>query len=447
MLAFLLCIIAAGAVLAWKNWRWGICVAILIGLLQDPLRKLLPGTPAILTLASIPVWIAVAAGAAKANRDFLVQFLRQFPRLHIWLQRFALYLLIPAALSFTYGRGSWQITLLGAFVYGFGFLMMVLGWQFPLSRLTVAVLLGFYVVCASIALVGGPLEHLGWDARWRTLGTTALGHIWVTHRTGTAVYMLSGFFRGPDVMGWHAVMVFMFAAIMALCSRGKMRWMWIAAAIWGLLSLWLCGRRKMLAMIPVFLGCYTLLIYRFRSARRLVSTLGLLLLLIGSGLHLAGRAYPESPVGDFYLTVFDEWEQQVVGHGVLSIITTVRQAGFWGYGLGMGQQGTHNIAVEKPRLWQESGPSKVVAELGIPGAILLLIVGFVLFRTAFEIVRMGRSDRDVYLSAGLFSVLIANLASAVVSAQVYGDPFIALFLSMILGVQLSLCRFGEAEDG
>jgi hypothetical protein len=225
--------------------------------------------------------------------------------------------------------------------------------------------------------------------------------------------------------------------------------MWIVVSLWGLLILWLCGRRKMVTMVPVFIGSFLLLVFRMRGVRRFLSLMALGVLVGGVGFHLVGRVYHDSAVSRFYMTVFDEWDEQVVGKNIQSVVTTVRQAGVFGYGLGMSQQGVHNINAEKPSLWQESGPSKLVAEIGVPGAILFLLVGYSVFRTAYEVIRLLTNSDILYLYAGLLAMFVANLAASIVSGQIYGDPFVVLFLTFSLGMLLSGSRIaleGDAES-
>ena len=267
-----------------------------------------------------------------------------------------------------------------------------------------------------------------------------MGHIWVTQRTGAAVYMLAGFFRGPDVMGWHAALVFMIAVILAFRARGPARVFWIAVAVWGLLNIWLCSRRKMLSMVPVFIGCYMFLVFRFKNVRRGLSIAGTVLMIAGFGWYFISSLYRSAAVEKFYLSTLTEAEDQIRRHGFESVLDTVQQAGFWGYGLGMSQQGIHHIPAEKPRVWQESGTSKLVAEFGIPGSLLIAILGLVFAQTAYWVVRGSRRDDSFYFTAGLFSILAANLTSAVVSAQIFGDPFVALFLAFLVGLLLSAAR-------
>ncbi len=440
MLTLVALLVAASCAVAFWNWRWGIAAAILMGLIQDPLRKMVPGVPGYLAMASAPVWLSAMAAAALSGELRVRHFLRAFPRLARWCLIFAVYLSIPAAISATRGANTWQITLLGAFVYSATYFALIAGWRFANHRIPTTRLLAFYALCAAALLVGGPLEYWGWTERIPALGTEMLGNIWVTYRTGEAVFMLAGFFRGPDVMGWHATLLFMVAVMLAIRARGWRRGLWIALAVWGLICLWLCGRRKMLSMIPVFAGCYLLLIFRFRGIRRLALAVSLTLLIAGMGWYGIARLYPDSAVETFYLTTFDEYGDQLWQHSYATVQGTLGQAGFWGYGLGMSQQGIHHIQADKPNVWQESGPGKMLAELGAPGALLFLTIGVVLLRTAYQVIRRSADRTAFYLHAGLFAILIANVSAALVSAQIYGDPFIAILLAFLAGLLLGGAR-------
>lgn len=444
MLTLVFLLVAAGCFVALRNWRWGFGAAIVVGFLQDPLRKLMPGTPSYLTMASAPVWMATVLSAAYAGQLSPQRFFNTFPRLAAWIQVFAVYLLVPAAISASYGQGTWQITLLGAFVYATTFLVMVAGWRYPDREADLGRFLAFYAAAAALMLVGGTLEAWGFQARFPFIGTETLGHIWVTHRTGAPVYMRAGFFRSPDVMGWHASVVFMVSVIMAFRARGAARWSWIALAVWGVLNIWLCGRRKMLSMVPIFIGCYLFLIFRFKNVKRIFAVGATLLLILGLGWYFIDSFYHDEAVEAFYLTTLTEAESRVQVHGYRTVLSTVRQAGFWGYGLGMSQQGIHNIRADKPRVWQESGPGKLFAELGVPGAVLFLFLGAVLFRTAYQLIHRERRAESFFFAAGILSLLLANLASAVVSAQIYGDLLVALLLATLTGLMFSGAGLGPA---
>lgn len=435
-------LILAGCAVALQDWRRGVFAAIAVGLVQDPLRKMMPGTPGIFAMASVPVWLTVIGNALLTRALRPGAFLARFPRMGRAIGLFAAYLALPAAISASYGRNSWQITMLGAVFYGSALLAMGCGWRLGFDTRQVNRLLAFYAVFASVLLLGGILEYLGWNVTYAAIGTEALGHVWVTYRTGAAVHMISGFFRGPDVMGWHAALVFMVGAVMAVRARGAMRIAWIAAAAWGALGVWLCGRRKMVAMLPVFFGVFLALLARRGDVRRWALTGGTLLLAFGLGWYVVTSTVYSEAVEQFYVTAFTEAEEQIRRHAVDSLWVTVQQAGFLGYGLGMGQQGVHHINAEMPRIWQESGPSKLFAELGVPGALLFLFVLLQTGLTAIHVVLRVRRAEVFLLGAGLLGILAANLLSALVSAQIFGDPLVAILLALLAGILLA----GAEED-
>ena len=73
--------------------------AIAIGLLQDPLRKMVPGVPGYLSMTSLPDWMAVVGSALFRGDVRIRPFLSSFPRFSRWIAVFGGYLLIPAALA------------------------------------------------------------------------------------------------------------------------------------------------------------------------------------------------------------------------------------------------------------------------------------------------------------------------------------------------------------
>ena len=59
------------------------------------------------------------------------------------------------------------------------------------------------------------MEYLGIAKGWAALGTVAMGHEWIqTSLYGTIVNMIAGFYRSPDVMGWHATALSMLSIIL-----------------------------------------------------------------------------------------------------------------------------------------------------------------------------------------------------------------------------------------
>jgi hypothetical protein len=430
----------AGCALAAHRWRWGVFAAIALGLIQDPLRKMIPGVPGYLTLTSLPVWLTAIGVGVVSGEISVRSFFASFPKLAKWIVVFGAYLIIPAVLSVSYSRNSWAIALLGGVTYATAFLVLIAGWRFPQSGASTSRLLFFYSVCTAAALIGGPLDYVGFGENLLMVGSAAMGHEWVTYRTGEAVHMLAGFFRSPDIMGWHAAMLTMVSSFMALRTRGWVRFFWLMLSVWGILNVWICGRRKMVSMLPLFWGFLLLLIHQIRQAKKLIPAAGIVLVISGLGWYGVASTYHTTAVDRFYLTTVDEWDAKLWQHGVQSVGITVTQTGFFGYGLGMSQQGLHHIAADKPRIWQESGPSKLIVELGVPGSVLLVVVGAVFLLTAYQVLRMRSSQNSFYLFSGLFALFLANLSSSMISAQIFGDPFVLVLLAFLMGLLLSGAR-------
>lgn len=59
-------------------------------------------------------------------------------------------------------------------------------------------------------------------------------------------------------------------------NRGWLRWVWVGISIWGMLNIWVCGRRKMIAMLPVFARCLLFLTFKLHGMKRAVLLAGVL---------------------------------------------------------------------------------------------------------------------------------------------------------------------------
>jgi cell division protein FtsW (lipid II flippase) len=257
--------------------------------------------------------------------------------------------------------------------------------------------------------------------------------------------MIAGFFRSPDVLGWHAAALVMFGVTLALKSDRWGRVGWAVLAGWGGVALMFCARRKMITMVPVF-GIATFGLYILQGhSRRLVRVLLAAGVMVGVGAYVYLSVGASKEVEKFYSTTTGEMGERVQAHGIDSVVVTIRQAGFFGHGLGMAVQGVHNIKAKRPHIWQESGPSMLAAELGVPGLIAFALLLMGLVSAGFRALRhVGpASEQAVYV--GVASVVVANAAAAVVSSQIFGDPFIGCFVPFLIGVILAGVRLQPVE--
>jgi len=430
------------------NWRHGIYWMILIGTLQDPVRKLVPGAPVYFVLATAPLWGAMVLGAIGARPGAITAFRSAYPRLNRTFGVFLLMLLPSAAISFFYGEGSWKVALLGAFFYMTPLLGFQLGYSLPRREGDLAGIARFYCLVSALALSGVLLEQTRVFPGWAALGTGAMGTLWIRHMPGVQVEMLSGFYRSPDVMGWHATTVALLAGALALASRGFRRVFWVSVCGWAGLGLMVCGRRKMIYMIPFCVAIVLWLQWRSRrGGHRVAGGLVTLAAAVLIGAFVLGQAGIGQEYNTYYFTTFGDVMERTYEHGYTATVYTImNQAGVFGVGLGTSQLGARFLDAEKPRVWQEGGASKLAAEVGAFGLFAFAMLGLAIGRELLRLLQSlpMRQPRD-YLAAVLGAAFLANALSFIVSGHVYNDPFINSFFSMLGGLALSWRRFA-AED-
>ena len=437
--AFLL-FIAAGAAIAFTKWRVALYWFLLVGLLEDPVRKLVPGVPGYLVLATVPVWGAAVVGMFATRSRYRIK--RAFPQLIASMSLFVLSLVPAAVISLSYGPGSWQLTLLGGLTYASVVFSVALGYQFARDVREVRRFLAFYCLVGGALLSGSLIEYLG--IPFPATGTAMLGFEWIRFIPGVIVRMVAGFFRSPDMMGWHASMVAMLSLTLATSGR-RSKW-WLLLATWGALITILCGRRKMIYMLPFFVLAEALLHWRFGKRIAVVSLILLVAVTVGG----VAIVYHQAEIDDSFLMYYSydpgDLYSQVERHGYDSLLITIQQWGFFGGGLGSASTGAHHLNIDRPSAWQESGPSRLLMELGVPGFLGAIFVAVMMAAIVWRIfARLPVRSAQFNLWIGLLAIVLANAGAFVVSGQVYGDPFLSSLIAMVLGLILSSARLESAQ--
>jgi hypothetical protein len=434
-------VMVVGAVSTIKDWRRGVFFAIALGALQDPVRKLTPNAPAILVLSSLPIW---AAMGLQVLRGGWRAFRQSFPDVAGAIRFFAFSLPLPVAITLGYGFSAWPLAALGLFGYLAPMAGIILGFVHARDLRDVERLLIFYCLVISISMIGGPLEYLGVAEGWPALGTGALGADWVRYGIGGGLKLISGFYRSPDVMGWHAAAVVMLAATVAL-HRGYKRAPWLLMAIaMAALCLFLCGRRKMIIMPIVWAAVVAGFYVRTGRFTRLVP-LGLATSVIGLAVYYASGeiGIVEGYYGYAASSSF-EGRARVISGAWGEVWETLAQSGVFGSGIGLATQGAQHLGLEQKRGWQESGPSRLMVELGVLGFVSAIYLGLSLARASMR--RLGQTSMSPGLGVGLIAFGAANAAAFTVSHQVYGDVVILTLSSYAVGMGLSASGMHVAAE-
>jgi hypothetical protein len=336
---------------------------------------------------------------------------------------------------FTFGLAGWKAPALSLFIYSAPIPAVLLGYTWLQREEHLYTLFRFYAVVTSAALVGTFLEFF--DLKWAALGTVALSEYNMRYLPGIEIRMLSGFYRGPDIMGWHAAMLAIIGLIMTMRRQTLQRaWMWLLVTGYGILGCFLSGRRKAIYMVAVFV-----LVFLWRYFRRLtalqVISFALALGLVGAVVYKISADEKANVYARGAITTRAEITQRLEG----GLWETVRQYGILGAGLGTATQGVQHIASDASLIgWQEGGLGKLAMELGIPGLIAVFILGAAMLRVMLRLsAHPDVEGSSQIMRCALFGIFVANVVEFLVSAQAYSDAVLTLMTAFLLG-----CMFATA---
>ena len=212
-LLFLLYIAIAAAV-SFQNWRAGPFLIVLSAAIQDPIRKTTPGVPAWMVLGTAFIFAAWAIGFVTRHPGWWWEFSSREPLLARAVEIFAIGLIIPIVIDLQYGVSGVKLIILGMLFYGVGLANLVLGFYYGGDAGMVRRLFRFYCIVTCVMLTGVLLEYKGLYPTWYALGSEALGTTWIRHIPGHQVQMFAGFYRSPDIMGWHTTMASLLALVL-----------------------------------------------------------------------------------------------------------------------------------------------------------------------------------------------------------------------------------------
>ena len=435
---FGLCLVLTVLAAVW-DWPAALAVCLVLETVRDPVRKLVSGHPQFLSLSVSGVWLIVALMAVYRSRSALVTLDRRYPELKQAGCLMVLALIPGAVISLSQLPQGGLLAAVGACSYvvlpAFG---IALGSACVRIPGTVFRSLAVFVGMSTLGAVTAILEA----ALWNVPGLGGLDLVWYRSFPGlqgagrTVLPLFSGIYRSPDVLGLHAALGLMLAAVLFAGARPSRRWFgrWTAVLLtMGFLAggLLLSGRRKMLAL-PIMFGIGWLITQRRDQMLRRINGPALMIVTVGVAIATVMVGY--GPSRDYLQTlVVDAWPR--ASQSLWAACETYRQFGFWGAGLGTATQGVPHLVKLDLAIWQEDGVSRALVELGVSGFVLALAaVGF-LFRAALKAWRMQPASP---LVRGMLLVVLANGAVFFVSHQVYsGDAPLLLLTAMWLGIALA----------
>jgi hypothetical protein len=468
MTEFTLLVMLAAGLLTMLDWRQGMVICVLVGIAQDPMRKLAPNQPVYYVLLVGVVfaiaWIRAALMKVKLGPSVIQGWRRNLE------VPFALFmLLVVAQAAHTFVRyGSPTMAGIGLLVWLAPIPAVVLAYQYASRRGIAGVRkwMLVYVGTAAASLSGVYFEYMG--ANWRTLGEIGQGQ--VIYDLGTVLKAHSGFFRASEIAAWHAAAIACFVFILSIGKRATLVRVAIALAlIAGLVGLGLLtGRRKMLVEITIFLSIYFFLVTWLQRGMARLAMVVLMMGIVGY-VGIVGFVAPDLVQSSYSKSMYVENAQRMEGYaargqsvvadlpqrinafGLQPVVWAVENFGWWGAGLGTGSQGPNeNAEANNINRWaSEGGLGKLAMDLGVPGILLAIWLCIALARHLREqLTAIARvSPQHMRVAYGMVAFLVANAATFSVATQAYSDLFVLLIIGFCLGFLLAMPGLALKGDG
>jgi hypothetical protein len=443
------------------NWRLGVSICLLVGFLQDPLRKLTPDEPVYFTaLVGAPLFATLIGAYLRRVRI-------SFGPVHSWnkvlrtpLNLFILLVGLQSVAA-VIKTGNPVIGAIGALSYLAPLPAILLGYQFSRSERDITRLIKVYLAVGTLMISGIYLSYAGYD--WKVLKSVGEGLFIYSMEKGR-LELYSGFLRSPEIAAWHAAASICLLILLALTLRRNAIFRGSAGVLvmFLLSALLLTGRRKFLVEIFLFVSIYALLLLWFlrtaiKSALIFKSAVGL-----AAGLVVGSASYmyfaPDtatSEIRPYYergLDVRNEAADRVSVMTVESFQYVIAQNGIFGSGAGTGSQGAQHFGGGSNivGLAAEGGLGKVLAELGIPGLVLLIWLAISFARYIWSIIQYITTASDVdptlaKLVFGFVAFLITNGFVYIIAHQVFGDPFVLIILGFFLGFVLAMPKMQQKK--
>ncbi len=438
-LALYLAFLAAACAYALVDWRRGWLLVILCGVIQDPVRKLTAGSPVYISFAVVGLYAAVLFSARNEMRAYAIEFTRRFKTISTGMVAFV-FLLVLAALNgmVTYGFDKWEAPTISFVTYVIPLVAALLGYTWFQREEMMLRFFHLYAALTSVALIGTVFEYLRVESR--LLGMVSFEGDYIRHLPGIQIRMLSGIYRSPDVMAWHAGMLTAIGVGMVLRS-GLRRPMliWAAVAAWGFTNCLIAGRRKAIYFVLVFCAAFLWRYVRRVQMAQVFASIGLLLAL-GAIVNYLSSGEETSVYTRSAMASQAELGQRFEG----GMMQTFREVGLMGAGLGTATQGVHHLLGSSSIGWQEGGLGKVAMEVGLPGLLALLLLMIVVGRMLLTLTRIhdipGSSQ---FMRVMLFALVMANISGFIASAQAYTDAVLALTAGFLVGAMFASAALDE----
>jgi len=436
------------------NWRAGLLITVVIGFLQDPIRKITPDQPSIfvgLVLIAFVLTILVLYEQQQGRINLRSMFWT-VPEILEWIPIYFAVISAQAINSFL-RFGDIQLMGLGIAFYLAPAVAIWAGYEVGCNPKTLQKVIITYLAMCSLFAISAWLDFRGLDNfLFQEVGTGIL----ITFE-GFSAAGVSGLWRTSEVAAWHLAAGACFSLTLAVSAKRRENQILLFLLAAGFAYLTIpTGRRKALVLVLVFTAFYLLLFSRKASPasreRVISSVLGGSAMAYGTYALFLITAKGNS--FDIYLnrslSAKDELLNRFQSQGTGALLRALEVSQGWGLGVGAGANlGNLKLSASAQAARQgiqslsyvsEGGGGRIVAELGLPGLVVggvLAVLILLTLRRNFRLLGL-LEPRLAFLLLGLVAFGLANVVFFFSAAQVYSDPFILILLGICFGSFLAV---------
>src|SRR5205823_14412589 len=132
---------------ALVDWRRAWIMAVLCGVIQDPLRKLTTGAPVYMTFSVVAIYAMILLVNHRRLQAHAREFAQRFPNLATWFSLIVIFLLLAAMNGLmTYGISFWKVPLLSLFIYLLPVPAVLIGYIYLVDEQQIYRFFRFYAV-------------------------------------------------------------------------------------------------------------------------------------------------------------------------------------------------------------------------------------------------------------------------------------------------------------
>lgn len=446
MLILFFVILIAACLVAFASERYALTAVLLIGFIQDPFRKIIPGEPIIFIVMVAVVFTALML--KTTSKVGMTQLTQPFVYWVDYVHKPLTFFIIILVLQFIHSILRWGnifVGTIGMISYVAPFFAIIVGY-YSVNRLAnVRSFMKIYCCFGIFVGVTVALSFMGFELPvFREVGVGLK-----IYDQGTVLRSFSGIMRTGEIAAWHLATSICFIVILCTTAERRPPILWSTMLIiFLLLAITFTGRRKMLMLVSLFGVFYIFGFFYLRKALSMAALLVCASVVFAVWLGVE-FLFPSGYGGDVqnYLargsSVYSGASSRFFELGINPVRWAYNRVGLLGGGLGIASQGAHFFQSSSIAGGSgEGGLGKVMVELGLPGLIIIIWLSTSFARYIMRCINLSSQPfvkpQLMVLVLGAAVFLLVNVMTFTVATQVYGDIFILLMLGLVSGFVFAL---------